>query len=288
MAMKVYYDLGCSPPTFDALSALCHIEQMRQETGSSESIEISFIPGPSGGFRRDSLWPYTVEERNKLLHNVAIPLCWLLPAVSMVSIATTRPSSGIGVGRKLYGLDRQVEACRKGIRPLRPRQQVRSHPGLITMTLREAEHWPERNSNISEWVKAAEALQRCGHRVVIVRDERYAHEPIAGLPTDAQAACQIKPRADLYASASLNLFVSNGPAWLSMAMDLPTIIFRPGDDKLGRAFGREHFRRCGIEWGGQMPGAPAYQRLVWSDDTADNIVEAVNVLMFTPKLAEAS
>lgn len=284
MAVKVHYDLGCSPPTFDILSALCHIEQLRR----GSPVEVTFIPGPAGGFRRDSLWPYSIEERNKLLHNVAIPLCWLLPSVESVSIATTRPMRGVGVGQKLYGLDRQVQASRNGIRPLRPRHPVQRRHGLITMTLREAEHWPERNSNVVEWVKAAESLRRRGHSVVIVRDERRAHEPLAGIPTDPQAACQIRARAELYASAWLNLFVSNGPAWLSMAMDLPTVIFRPGDERLGRAFGREHFRRCGIEWGGQMPGSPAYQRLVWSDDTADNIIEAVNVMMYSAQLAEAS
>jgi hypothetical protein len=283
--MKVYYDLGTSPPTFDIVAALCHVEQLRREA-DEQQIEFTFLPGPDNGFRRDRLWP-PQHERNKLLWNVAVPLCWLLPSVSMVSVATTRPSSGIGVNRKLYGLDRQVEACRKGIRPLRSRHPVQRRHGLITMTLREAEHWPERNSNVGEWIKAAQELQRSGHRIMMVRDERNACSPLGTLPIDTEAARDIYARAELYASASLNLFMASGPAMMALAMDAPAVVFkRPSDAKLGLAFGQEHFARCGLPWLGQMPGAPAYQQLVWADDAAETIVAAVHE--FIGSLAEAS
>lgn len=284
--MKFYYDLACSPPTYDAVSAACRAELERQRVGA-DHIQVVILPGPAGGFRRDSLWPHSALERTRMLRDVAMPIFMLLPDVS-VTLAAERPISGLGVGRRMYGLEQQVHAGRRGIRPLRAPTATTVRSNRITMTLRECEHWPERNSDVAQWVAAARILTAAGYEVIVVRDTLQADEPLDDVTTLPVASHRLFARADLYASAALNLFVSNGPAWLSMAMDLPTVIFRPGDEKLGRAFGRDHFRNSGIAWGGQMPNSPAYQRLVWQDDTAANIVDVVDEFMASAIMAEAS
>lgn len=286
--MKFYYDLSVCPPTYDAVSAACRAEIERRRAGA-ESIEVVFLPGPAGGFRRDSLWPHSAAERTHMLREVAMPIFMLLPDVS-VTLAVDRPMSGLGVGRRMYGLEQQVIASRQGIRPLRAPSRPQVQPRLITLTLREADHWPERNSAVAEWVQAAHTLEKAGYDVIVVRDTLRADEPLDDLQTLPVASRKLFARADLYALAALNLFICNGPAFLAAAMDLPVIIFkRPSDDALGRAFGREHFRNSGMPWGGQMPGAPSYQRIVWQDDTAANIVRAVDEFMVPRTIAaEAS
>jgi hypothetical protein len=284
--MKFFYDLACCPPTYDAISALCRAEAERRRLGA-EIIEIEILPGPVGGFRSDNLWPRSVDERSRMLRNVLLPLCHLLPNVS-ITLHPFRPPGvhGIGIGQKLYGLPELVATYARDIRPLRPVSEVTRGP-MITITLRECEHWPERNSNVPEWLEAGRRLKAMGHVVVFVRDTLRADEDLPGATVIPAASKSLYCRADLYASAALNLFVSNGPAWLSMAMDLPTMIFRPGDEKLGRAFGRRHHEASGLKWGGQMPNSPDYQRLVWQDDTADNIVNGVDSFMADNLTAQA-
>jgi hypothetical protein len=276
--MKFYYDLACCPPTYDIVSAVQRAEFERRQSGD-DAVQFVFLPGPAGGFRADPLWPFTVAERQRMLRHVAMPIVMLLPNVS-VTLAVERPTHGLGVGKRLYGLSEQVHASRHGIRPLRAPSPVLVKANRITMTLREAEHWPTRNSRVAQWAAAAERLIREGYEVIVVRDTRKAEEPLDDLPTLPAAARNIFVRADLYASAGLNVFLSNGPAWLAVAMDVPTLVFkRPSDADLGVAFGRSHFDRCGMPWGGQMPGSPPYQTIVWQDDTADDIVSAVTARM---------
>ncbi len=270
-----YYDLSCSPPTYDIISFLGEVERERRIRGEEE-VAITFLPGPIGGFRADTLWPHSIPERIRMRDRVARPICRLLPSVQSVTVADTRIGhNGFGAGKALYGMWRQVAAMRDDIRPLRaiePRWESKDR--LVTITLRESEHWPERNSNVGDWAAAALWLEEDGWDVIIVRDTFTAREKIGNLSTDAMASESITARARLYTSAAVNMFISNGPAWLALALDVPVVMLRPVNDFLRGPFGSEAFAANGVEYGAQIPGAPPYQRLVWTDDTADNIMAA--------------
>lgn len=277
--LTAYYDLSSSPPTYEVVSFLMRVECERIAC-DADSVRIVFLPGPVEGFRRDTLWPHGGSAREAMLHNVCVPLCRLLPSVADMQIDKGRSLAvpgGFGIKRRLYGFHEYVAAYRDGVRPLRPRGPAAfvREPDLITITLREAKHWPQRNSNVDAWLEAAAELQRQGFRVVFVRDTEKADEALVGFQNSPQASRDLEKRACLYARAALNLFVSNGPAWMCMAMDLPAIIFKPINNRLGLAFSRHHLAACGVPAGGQMPGSPLHQRLVWQDDTAETIVAAV-------------
>jgi hypothetical protein len=280
--LTAHYDLYGSPPTYEVVSFLMRAERERIARGE-DSLRIVFLPGPLEGFRRDNLWPHGGGAREAMLRNVCVPLCWLLPSVVDVQVEPHRPGNlrGFGVApQRLYGFKQFVDAYAQGVRPLRERVAPSARePDLLTITLREAVHWPARNSNVPAWLAAARRLQERGWRAVVVRDTATAHAPLPDVVTDAAAAMSIAPRAALYARAALNLFVSNGPAYLCLAMDLPTLMFRPVNDGLGLAFSRRHWSLCGVAAGVQLPGAPDYQHLVWQDDTADNIVAAVESML---------
>src|SRR5579859_7453067 len=109
-----YYDLACSPPTFDVVAFLCAVERARGE----DDVEIVFLPGPRGGFRDDNLWPHSLAERVHMRQCVAVPLCWLLPAVRSVRVLHSRdeaPLDGWGVGQSIYGLMTIADCSREGI-----------------------------------------------------------------------------------------------------------------------------------------------------------------------------
>ena len=274
---NAYYDLACCPPTYDIINFLGEVERERR-IRHEDDVTITFLPGPIGGFRADQLWPYSITERIRMRDRVAKPLCRLLPCVQNVDVATTRlgvPTDGFGVGKALYGMWRQVAAMRDGIRPLRASHPLyRKNSRLVTMTLRECDHWPERNSQTGDWAAASRWLETDGWEVIIVRDTQTARDKLGECSTDPLASENISARARLYAAAAVNMFVSNGPAWLALLMDVPVIMLRPVNDTLLGPFGSDAFKANGVAYGEQIPGAPPYQRLVWQDDTAENIMSA--------------
>jgi hypothetical protein len=280
--LTAYYDLSTSPPTYDIVAFLCAAEAYRIRKGK-DGIHIKFLPGPKGGFRVDRLWPFSVEERTRIFHNVALPMARMLPSAVSVSVLNDplqRSEEGsIGKGCRLYGLAVQVQSMRDGVRPLRPPEDLPRNPKLVTITLREAEHWPQRNSNVPAWIEAARAIQAQGFEVVIIRDTLKAGEPVEGLNVSRAAAWDLIARAQLYRSAVCNLGVSNGPMWFALALDAPVLMLKPTVENLMRTCSAGYFRECGIEPGGQIPGSPKYQQIVWQDDSAANIEPAFDAFM---------
>jgi hypothetical protein len=273
--LTAYYDLDKSPPTYDIVAFLSAVEQeriRRREDGG----KIVFLPGTKDGFRNDKFWPYTIEGRQHMLDHVAIPMARMLPGFT-VEMGHRQPAhaerGSIGYGQAMYGLAIQVAAMRDGIRPLRVSEASVIDPRLVTITLREAEHWPQRNSNIGEWLKAARTIRNSGYRVVVIRDEIQSDSEF-GEVTYPLASRNLEARGCMYLSSVCNLFVNNGPAWFSMALDATVLMFKPTIEGVFHTCSAAYFRECGIPTGGQIPGAPNHQRIVWEDDTAENIIAA--------------
>ena len=256
--LTAYYDLKCAPPTFDIVAFLCAVERQRRQRGC-DAVAIEILPGPVGGFREDNLWPHSIAERWQMLHRVAVPMAWMLPHAT-VRVCDDRPPHAlplsIGWQQSLYGLKLQLECMAAGVRPLRPAADPVRNPRLVTMTLREAEHWPQRNSNAEAWRRAGEIIAAHGFEVVVVREARFADMPLGSLRIDAAASRDLNARASLYRSASCNLFVSNGPAWFALALDAPVLMLKPTTENLMGTCSAHYFRSCGIEHGAQLPGAP--------------------------------
>lgn len=279
-----YYDLRCSPATYDIVAFLCAAEAHRRREAKRrhldrvEPMQIIMLPGPFGGFRRDDFWPPTIRQREMMRDNVAVPMAKMLGATS-IEVSSFRPGeplqNSIGFGRPMYGLSVQVEAMREGVRPLRAGPPPRQKDRLVTITLREAEHWPERNSNVDAWMQAALAIRTMGFDVIVVRDTERADAAFGDIETSPKASRDLYQRGWLYERAACNMFVNNGPAWFAMALDAHVLMLKPTVEGLTRSCSADYFRECGIEPGiGQIPGAPSYQRIVWQEDEAKSIIAA--------------
>ena len=275
--MLAYYDLACSPPTYDVVTFLLAAERERLKRGA-QGLTIEILPGPVEGFRNDRLWPRDIATRKLLLARIVIPMCRMLPSCTSLKVRNDRPdhpeAGSIGYGNYLIGFQTFVACMGEGIRPLRLQDGVTRRPNLITLTLRECEHHPARNSKIGEWIDAARTLKRIGFEIVVVRDSRNMAASIDGVEISPEAAFNLASRAALYRSAACNLFISNGPAWFACALDVPTLIMRPTTDAAGPIYGTAHFANIGLRRGQSMRGAPGYQELCWQDDLSSNIVQA--------------
>lgn len=290
--MIACYDLARCPPTFDVVAWLALAELERRRRGD-EHLDVCILPGPVGGFRRDSLWPRSVEERVQLRDRVLVPVCRLLPSVRSVSVINEPSRHELqeewGYGAYLVGLPRILEALRGACRPLRAeRYEFTLIPGrrLVTFTLREAEHHALRNSQIDEWMAAASVLDYMGFAVAVIRDTRMEGIDIPVQARDSNVfvltgtASVLARRAAAYSAAALNVGISNGPMWMSIFMDAPTLMLRPTTNAAGGCYDDRFYARCGLPRGSQLPTSPPHQRLVWEgEDTCDNIVRAIEEMM---------
>jgi hypothetical protein len=174
------------------------------------------------------------------------------------------------------------EAVRKGERvPLFRSGIPLRTPGAVTITLREATHWPHRNSNLKTWLRFAEYLRDQGEEVVIVRDTEKAFDNFAEFQTDPRASIDIRDRMALYEGAKCNCFIGNGPVGLAMFSDRPwlqfvrvedpTAVYTPNMPKFWK-------ESIGVEVGDQYPWSSPDQRIVWKPDDYENLVEAWEAL----------
>lgn len=278
--MEACYDLSRCPPTYDVVAFLALLDLERQARGEDD-VSLHVLPGPDGGFRRDGLWPHTLEERRQVRDKVLVPLCRMLPCVRYVDVRDRRDCGGWGTGEYNIGLSNILRALRAGSRPLGVTWDYRRPDSeYITFTLREAEHHPLRNSRTDDWEEAAKILrERCGWRVIMIRDATVALGDVPGIEVDNRAAHDLTRRAELYASAALNVGISNGPMWMSIFMDAPTLMLRPTTNEAGGCYDDVFYARCGLHRGEQLPTSPSHQRLVWEEDYQDNIVRAVEEMM---------
>lgn len=290
-SFTAYWDLETCPPTYDVVGGLLNADRERRRRGA-DRVNIKFVPGPAEGFRHDRFWPHGGEARRKVLNAVAVPMARMLPHAT-VEVLGSRPSqpepNSIGWRQRLYGTKIMVECLRTGIRPLRvaPPEPPLS-PRLVTITLREAEHWPTRNSNVDEWLAVAKELSRKGYGVVLVCDTGMSHEYLSEIIlTDTVAPHDLDVRGRFYRSAFCNMFVNNGPGWFALALDAPVLMFKimaPGAPCVSSP---SFLTSAGLAPGMQVSDA-RHQRIVWHDDDRRTILAAFEEFADANKRALAS
>lgn len=276
--MRAVYDLDCSPPTFNVLDALVKIE-IERRAQRADGIDLIFADGRKNGFRDNEDWPAAAADREDMLARVLMPAARLLPSIRTVTRAGFNDRGKLanvyGFGRRLYGFPVQME-CWRSVhgRPLRYPGQIAPTPGLITITLRESPHWPQRNSNVAEWMIVANELRARGKRVVVIRDTAKADDPFGDHETMPAASRNLLQRAALYASAEQNLHINSGCAMLAVFMNAPATIFRVSEET-HPASAKRYMARNGFVEGDNAPASPPWQRWRWENDTARNILAAL-------------
>lgn len=261
-ASHVCYNVANAPLGFDFLVWLVDAEMTRIREGAPEPLKVGFFMGRGA----------PQQERVAWVENV------FRPALSF--IGAVEDDKAIRGRRKEIYVNRDiVAACKAGERvpQLRPppTNSLILAADFVSITLREADHWPSRNSNFLAWVRFAQQLRAQGQNVVFVRDTAKADEPIHGFRTCPQASRDLRRRMELYSRAAVNLFVSNGPALLAAYGDKPWLSFINIQD-CGSDTAKFWKEYQGVDFEGQYPWSAPDQRLIWEADTYDNLVRAWN------------
>lgn len=280
------YDLNSAPASWDFLPWLANATMAAKERGV-ERLRVSFMTGPNLGFRSDTL-PGDFEARTAFLDGVMRPALDLFGAVE-------DPTVQVGHGHD-YMLAPVCGGAKRGIvvptisAPQWALDEVDAELNgkePVVVTLREASHWQNRNSNLDAWLDFADTLiDDDGEEVVIVRDTERALELIRGYRTFPRASLDLKVRAALYERAKANLFVANGPMAIAYFGTRPFLIFKPLVDGYGPATAQWWSDKIGVPVGEQYPWCRPDQRIVWDDDSFENITRAWAGLL--PLLARRS
>lgn len=271
--LQVVYDLDVAPGSWDFMCSMLNVENWRAENGYSR-VKVHFKPGTDKGFRPNDVIDIGHEQKNQMLNHVVRPLLaafgfeetgdWPGEAHFKFDYSPKPALQHFEKTGKLPEFHASKEARKWADK------YFSDEPYVIT--LRETYYWPQRNSNVAEWIKFAKTLDR---RVVFVRDTFKHALTIDGFDTCPEASLDLHKRLALYRKAKMNFFVTNGPgglAWYSK--DIPYLNFytdAPGYHCYDPKWMKDYI---GLPEYGQFPWASSQQRLVYANDTFENITAA--------------
>ena len=149
---------------------------------------------------------------------------------------------------------------------------------IVTITLRNYEYTPERNSNMAAWAAFARALDPARFSVVFVPDRERCLEPapeeLRGFPVLGQAALVLGLRMALYERAYLNLGVNNGPMGLCWLNERTRYITFKILSEAAPNTSADYMKFLGFEIGRSLPFAMPWQQWVWAEDELPIIEQA--------------
>lgn len=284
---KVCYNISKAPACFDFFPWMIIAEMNRRRTGAPAPLRVGFtmVDSPEEHLRHEKL-------RKQMYDHVIFPSLAFVGAVvdEEACAAPEIPHYTIGPIVDYAQAGEEVprfKPSKDGVEAIRDYlMEATAGQAPVTITLREADYMEFRNSNLTEWLRVAEELERRGERVIFLRDTAKAMEPITDFDTCPAASLDIDVRLALYESAKCNLFVSNGPWMLGLFGTRPWLAFIETNHLDPYHANMPQFW---VQWHKLAPGeqyswcAPD-QRIVWTRDTYEHIIKAWNEL--EPLLAE--
>ena len=266
--LEVFYDLAKSPPTHDYCSWLARCEEARLAAGA-DSLHIRIVPGVRRQSPRDVF--YSQDRRYWRIQHLLMPLAWLLPSVTDVSIGEGEQTIAYipPGGPKPPCLKAPAIALDIARKALPPKP--------VTISLRNSLFEPARNTDNAEWEIVAGWLQDRGYSPVIVPDAEADMEGrYTDLPFYHYRAAAYHPalRVAAYELAVTNLFICSGVQLLAMYCDIRLHSFKtylPGI----QCMAKEWHARAG--WGPmhKWPGKAVY----WEPDTAEFIISRLETVL---------
>ena len=263
--VSAFYDFSVSPFSYDFLTFLC----IARAFGCDHTV---FVPGERG-YQKCS-----PEEQQYRLDHLLVPIAKLSGDVTVCKSREEarefRPAFPFS-----YTLEKPVQAHMFGILIRGGRARWLQAPdlevpeGRVTITIRESRIKPLRNSNIGEWIKAAEQLEEMGYSVLFVPDTDNMQE-FGRFESYSKAALDPAVRLALYSKSVLNLGINNGPMSMCSYSKFPYLVFRMQDERFPEQ-SSQFLAANALPVGSQLPWRNQKQALVWEDDKAENIIKHV-------------
>jgi hypothetical protein len=271
-ANKFVYDMIDDPICHDFLIWLVTAKMIMRREGAKPPLKIAFAR------------KYEMKEREQnFFKNVMLPALDMFGAVHdhvafegrRLPVFTPRllveaSRSGEEVPRVMVSLD-AVDAVRNRFGDVAP----------VVITLREETIYDHRNSNLDAWCQFGSWLEARGERVVFLRDTAKAKEWLISHwsmlhETMWEASVSAYVRVALYENAKCNMFVSNGPLGWALLGTKPFLAFHTVTESESSECNTPAWwiRNHGIGPGEQYPWSSPQQRIVYADDSFENLCAA--------------
>lgn len=261
------YDLSRNPSSWDFLTWLVTAKLDHEQSGINEKLKICLPVGPHDGFRHGDVMDR--EQKIQLLENVIQPAIKALDCELIDGTAGRRYDY---IYRPITDASLEGRAIPKFRASGEALEWAQQYKGSVVITLREASYWTQRNSDLRGWFTFAASLK--DERVVFVRDTCKANEKLA-FETCPEASLEFDKRLALSSVAKCNLMVSNGPVSLLYFGNAPFIEFKPPNIKGYAPSTAEWWEKfSGITTKQDFPWFRDDQRIVWKQDSAENIMAA--------------
>lgn len=301
--ISAFYDLNNCPLTYDAAVFMAAAQAYTLSEGQNR-LAIYVVPADTmDGFRLVSPKDHKMQAGRKRyrLENIILPLSALVPSCSHMEVLSSREEAKkvralIGEHDSFpikwtleskgapYHMDILFRLSRAGIdvQSFRVpekylRWAARKRTGgkrLATITLRQSDMQPGRNSNLPEWQKTRLHLESGGFRVVTVPDTEALlmgiHGPWEGEISEG-ASLDVLKRAGLYEIADLNLMVCGGPATVASLNPKAPLLMCNMICDAHKTTKQDWLERLGFVIGEQPPWFKPHQRISWTDDTFENL-----------------
>ena len=248
------YDLEILPITFDFTWFLIAADLERRRRGMAQ-LHVLIVPGQTWECGPESAHYLSLIDgpaRRQRIFDLLVPLRELLPVPGGITVAGSRCEADLLVDAHASRIfpegftpalpyvavpfPRFVnDAARQGVEiptfaaPAAGRRwaerwcaaQGEKRP-LVTITLRQSDYQPSRNSSLDAWATIAAELMDQGFLVAVIPETHRTLDGskpvIDGVPNCIEAAWNIVLRAALYEVAYVNLGVNTGPmalAWMN-------------------------------------------------------------------------
>lgn len=303
--LYAYYDLNVSRSTYDILGFLCLADIHRQKLGLS-ALHIVIVSAENNAFNVAGKGVINIDEHHWRKRQILIQCCGLLETCRGYSLTTSREEARVlerehaHVFPQGYSVDKPV-ACWEfnflfdcitdghEIRRLSANNHAltyvqdffnahnpkQKYP--VTITLRQSEIKPLRNSEILAWGEFIKALDKSQFFPVVVPDTENAwlnEGEFEGAKVFSEACFNVEIRMALYESSLVNLGVNNGPMHLcALSKKANYLMFKQVIEDYVHTSSKS-FEQRGFEIGGDFPGAGAGQTLIWENDTLECITQS--------------
>ena len=308
--LNFFFDLSRNGLNYGIVYSLSLAETERMSLGI-ESFDFSVVPASNDSFfasRSNRDKHYDAAQKEWRLYNLVVPAARLFPAVREIHLHSSRDNAKASLNSSLfcYPINYSVDHPRKKVGSFQQlldqareggdvqhvqapqfalqtmRQWLKQNACIentITITLRQSDLQPDRNSNIKEWLELASHMEKVGFKPVFICDTELILFGTSGLPNTAircdLASLNIELRCALYELSKLNFFVSNGPLSLALCdKKISYISCKWLVDKYKNTT-EDFFKKMGFLREGQMPNRKnPYGEILWETDRSDYLIHS--------------
>lgn len=301
--LYAFYDLQVAPISYDVSWFVATADRARRRMGLSR-LHFVIVPGIKNGLREErKAYESVVDATSRLwrLHNIIVPMLALVPSFAGLSILPSRNTVGAfraAAGNRVYPAhyEPSIPVASWPTELLNePGEEIgvlRSHPQglryverwlasrlagrrLVTITVRDYNFMPTRNSNLDAWASFAERLDTAKYLPVFVLDTERTLDPLptplARFEVFREASWNLWLRMALYEVSHLNLGVNNGPLFMCLHNSRTRVLIFKIVTPSAPQTTEDFMVSLGFKIGGQVPFATSCQRLVWEDDNLETI-----------------